>query len=475
MEPQAQLDALSPSVGSPGGNRDGADLGDLVQAQQQRRVEALSERPGAYLRRGSSTGKTRSAFEALRTQLSDWALARPVDGVELLALLGSGAIGPRTVLWLNEVQVFLQDQSAAASALRQLLSRDEPIVVIGTIWPAYFKDLTSPPGEGLPDANYQARELLTSAVTIEIPEAFAARDFDALHRMDSGDPRLEWAAAAASSDGKVIQTLAGGPELMRRYEHPADAGARYARAVVTAAMDIHGLGHLAPINAAMLSADAAAYLDPVQRAGAPPDWFSEGLMGATEPVHGISPLVGRHDDPGTGPADGYLLHDYLARYARFRRSALPVPAGVWDALAQMTASPADRTRLSRQAESRGLYRTAVALATPAAQAGDAAAMQILAARLDDAGHTDEAAHWRQRSAELGNVTAATTWAQRLREAGRKADAERILGPVANARGDVALVVLAGLLDETGDGPQAEELLGRAADAGDVGAARALAT
>ena len=85
---------------------------------------------------GSSTGKTRAAFEAVRQCLADWSLLRPLDAADLLDQLRGGAVGPQMVLWLNETQIFLRGQPDVAVALRRLLARDEPVVVIGRCGPS---------------------------------------------------------------------------------------------------------------------------------------------------------------------------------------------------------------------------------------------------------------------------------------------------------------------------------------------------
>src|SRR5262249_2077237 len=54
---------------------------------------------------GSSTGKTRACWQALqllRDQPEQWRLWHPVD--PQAALAGLPAVGPRTVVWLNEAQ-----------------------------------------------------------------------------------------------------------------------------------------------------------------------------------------------------------------------------------------------------------------------------------------------------------------------------------------------------------------------------------
>src|SRR4029077_4661221 len=87
---------------------------------------------------GSSTGKTRAAVEAARERLPGWSLLRPADAAGLMSQLHGVAVSPRTVLWLNETQIFLRDRPDVASALRDLLAGDDPVAVIGTMWPEFW-------------------------------------------------------------------------------------------------------------------------------------------------------------------------------------------------------------------------------------------------------------------------------------------------------------------------------------------------
>lgn len=59
------------------------------------------------MRGASCTGKTRTAFEAVRACLEDWQLVMPKNAEKLLALLDANSLNPRTVLWLDEAQNFL--------------------------------------------------------------------------------------------------------------------------------------------------------------------------------------------------------------------------------------------------------------------------------------------------------------------------------------------------------------------------------
>ncbi len=416
---------------------------------------------------GSSTGKTRAAFEAVRAWLPDWSLLSPVDAAELLAQLRSDGVTPRTVLWLNELQIFLRYQPDVAAALRQLLAGDEPVAVIGTIWPQFWKELTCLPADGEQDVNHQARELLQLADRVYVPDMFTGNDLAELRRVLATDRRLASAAEAAHSDGKVTQVLAGGPELVQRYQHPADAEDRFGKAVLSAAMDARRLGYESPIGTPFLEEAAPAYLDPPDRVGTPGDWFTTGLGHATGEVRGIAALTGHRDRPGVGPADGYVLHDYLDQYSRTARRGVLIPAAVWDALTAYASNPADRTRLAQEAQRRGLYRYAVELARPAAEAGESTAMQLLAVRLDEAGHGEEAEEWLRRAAEAGNPNAVQLLAKRLYEKGDAEGAETILRTAAASGDTSAILSIAGQLDQAGHGEEAQQLLVQAAGSGDT--------
>ena len=134
----------------------------------------------AVLVGGSSTGKTRACWEALhllRDQPGSWRLWHPIDPTRPAAALRDlPGIGPRTVVWLNEAQFYLEVAEGGlgervAAGLRELL-RDPgraPVLVLATLWPAVLGHPDRPPGGGRPHA--QARDLLAGH-DIAVPAAF---------------------------------------------------------------------------------------------------------------------------------------------------------------------------------------------------------------------------------------------------------------------------------------------------------------
>jgi hypothetical protein len=184
-------------------------LGAVVQA-------AAAGRSGiAVLVGGSSTGKTRACWEALqllRDQSEPWRLWHPIHPARPAAGLAElPGIGPRTVVWLNEAQFYLDPPDGApgeqvAAGLRELL-RDParaPVLVLATLWPQFWDTLTARP-PGAPDPHAQARELLVGH-DMTVPAAFTPAPLGQLTR--APDPRLALAAAEAL-DGRWSSSWPG--------------------------------------------------------------------------------------------------------------------------------------------------------------------------------------------------------------------------------------------------------------------------
>ncbi len=114
----------------------------------------------AVLVGGSSAGKTRACWKALqllRDRPEPWRLWHPIDPSRPDAVLHElVAVRPRTVVWLNEAQFYLDVPGNSlgeqvAAGLRELL-RDparRPVLVLATLWPSFWDELTARPDRGL--------------------------------------------------------------------------------------------------------------------------------------------------------------------------------------------------------------------------------------------------------------------------------------------------------------------------------------
>src|SRR5271169_4238245 len=208
-------------------------------------------------------------------------------------------IGPRTVVWLNEAQFYLDVADGGlgeqvAAGLRELL-RDParaPVLVLATLWPQFWDGLTARP-EGGADPHSNARELLAGH-DITVPAAFTAAQLQRLSQ--AGDARLAQAAAGAQ-DGQVIQFLAGAPELLARYRNSPPA----AKALISAAMDARRLGMGIGMPRAFLEAAAPGYLTNNQWDALDEDWLEQALAYAAVPAKGargpLTPIRPRPAQP----------------------------------------------------------------------------------------------------------------------------------------------------------------------------------
>ncbi|MFE4256128.1 tetratricopeptide repeat protein [Streptomyces sp. NPDC056910] len=419
---------------------------------------ASSEQTTLVLVRGEScTGKTRTAFEAVRTCLKDWRLVFPKNAKRLLALLDSDALAPRTVLWLNEAQNFLTgtDAEEAAAALHSRLEQAGPVVILCTLWPEYHRTLTATPDPGK-DSRPNARGLLSQAKKVDVPLAFNAKTLQNLrvHR-----DRSLVMAASTSTGGRITQTLAAGPQLVDHYEQAIGPDGPYGHAVITAAMDARRLGCTSPLPAALLEAAAHDYLTGEQRAAADPDtWFAHALEFARQKVMRVAAALEPVVDPdGMGALpDVYRLSDYLDQYALItRRSAFP-PDSFWTAVLDHLVSTADLSALAIAAHSRGRHRIAADLYRQAAE--DADALVALAKLRETVGDLKGAEELHQRAAQAGSSSALVELARLRAMAGDEETAERLYQQAAEAGASRYVTVVGGarVLELSGDTASEEQ-------------------
>ncbi len=451
---------------------------------------AVSASRLVVVRGGSSTGKTRAAYQAVADRLAGWQLDYPLDPGALAARLEAG-IPARTVLWLGELRQYADaDGGPAVLGLLADLLQGEGRLVITTMWPEQWATYTAaaragpgtanPAGtagrllERLPELTGRdpARINPTRGGVIDVPDRFAPADLQAAARAD--DPLLAKAAAAAASAGdagQVTQYLAGVPDLLDRSAGPG--GNPYGQAVITAAIDAARLGHTNPLPAALIQQAAVGYPTRPQRTTDIASWRDAALAWAAEELRGaVRALEPIPPGSGTGVA-GYQVADYLDQHGRRTRKDQLGPSSLWDALVAHAASARDLTRLGQAARGRGLYRHAAALWTTAASLGSADAASELITLLCrvSTGDTTRAVHWAVGHASLDDPWDVAALQRALREAGA-GDAVTVLA--ARAAGQASLdaprdvAALLGELREGGAGDAVTVLAARAANAGMFG-------
>ena len=388
----------------------------------------------AVLVGGSSTGKTRACWEALdllRNQDPPWWLWHPINPSRPdAALVELPGIGPRTVVWLNEAQFYLDPTEAGlgervAAGLRELL-RDPgraPVLVLATMWPGFWDALTARPDDG-DDRHAQARELLAGH-GITVPGVFTPAQMGQL--AETADVRMVLAARSAP-DGKAIQFLAGARELLARYRNASPAVV----ALIHAAMDARRLGMGAGLPHAFLEAAAPGYLSDAEWDGLGEDWLEQALAytavpckGARGPLSRIRSRPARYaarshaGQPGSMAAAAgplYRLADYLDQHGRARRASEIPPPEFWTAAAAH-ATPSDQAVLGAAAHARGLYRDAAQLFKNAATSGDRRACRYLSEPPDCLRVSHHPARWAATYANLDDPHVVVRLVKKLREAG----------------------------------------------------------
>ncbi|AXG82234.1 hypothetical protein DVK44_36180 [Streptomyces paludis] len=349
----------------------------------------------------SSTGKTRALWEATRKLPDGWRLWHPLAPTRPDAVLaGLADVAPRTVVWLNETQHYLETDplgEQVAAGLRELL-RDPargPVLVLATLWPEHWDTLTT---RTTPDRHIQAQELLYGH-RINVPDAFTPAELAVLKGTDGGDPRLVEAAERAQ-DAQVTQYLAGVPVLMDRYR----SARGITLALIHAAMDARRLGAGPHIPLAWLHAAAPGYLNDTESNATSDDWLPEALGYVTQECRGIPGILNpvkttttRNQRPApttTGPAAGrpvqgpqYQLADYLDQYGRHDRADTIPPIDFWTSAATH-AHPTDQAALGDAAHNRGLYRDAAQLHKNATTHGNPQAAAALVNHLHALHPTD---------------------------------------------------------------------------------------
>ncbi|MGY4907727.1 transcriptional regulator [Streptomyces sp. 900116325] len=407
----------------------------------------------AVLVGGSSTGKTRACWEAVQPLAQrGWTLWHPFEPTRADAAAADlKHVGPRTVVWLNEAQHYLDPDGGGepiGAALHGLLTDTGrgPVLILGTLWPEYASAYCALPDRRATggDPYARVRELLAGR-RIALPDRFDPAARTAAEVLaTAGDENLAL-ALEHTSDGRVTQFLAGAPELMHRYE----AGTLPARALLHAAMDAARLGAGVHLPRQFLEHATTGYLTDDEYDALDNDWLKQAFAETGNPVHGdLAPLRrvrarAAHPAPGGVPSatvpavPSYRLADYLDQHGRHRRRTACPPASFWEAAHDHLAQPDPDVLL------------------PLARAAESRHRLFWAQRL------------RVRAADSGSMAALRLFADRREQAGDAAGAEDILSRIARA-GDVgALVRLAALREQAGDGEAADAYYQQAARAGDT--------
>ncbi|MEU7060710.1 tetratricopeptide repeat protein [Streptomyces sp. NPDC046197] len=429
------------------------------------------------IRGDSCTGKTRSAFEAIREVVPDWDLSNFGTAESLRASLDIDGIKPRTVLWLDSGHRYLYGavgESIAAALLERLDKSRGPVFTLITLWREHDHTLTSDPLPGQEDTHLQARLLLTRAHRIIVPPDFNG-EMHAIREASATDASL--AQALGVGTPAITQNLAAGPALLDHYNNPAGVEGIHGRALIIAAVDARRLGVNGPLPIEFLRAAAPGYLTGSQRAEADPEnWLTAALAYAELRVKRVVSALHRLPSiNGMGPRPGVVgLADYLEQHESSVRRFVCPPATFWTAAVEHFPAT-DLQRLGRAAAARGRFRHAASLYHAVADSGDTTALTLVGQIRETVGATVEAERAYKRAADDGHAVAMIRLGLLYEKAGELGSAESWYVRAAEAGNPGAIMRLAQLREKQGELAEAELLYMRAAEKGHVRAMLRLAS
>jgi hypothetical protein len=367
------------------------------------------------LRGGSSTGKTRSAYQAVTEgPLASWRLERPLTPADLICLL-EDEIAPHTVLWLQELRHFTDadDAPEALARLDRFLPRSQQVIVLTATWQehwsAYTRDDPKPPGSRdpyvavrallarLPDLTHPGKVDPSLGGVIAVPACFT--DLELARASMLADPALAEAVEAselAGDPGHLAQYLAGAPDLLRHWQ---DQGADpYGRALITAAMDLARLGGDPKCPPDFLREAVVGYLDDDLRTRPIDEWIDTAYGYASAPLRGaIRCLMPVPPERGTGIAS-YELADYLDQHSRRVRGTAVPPVSFWDAATRLPVS--SQATFADAAQARGLLRAAAQLFKNAVSTDPHSAANLIMLMRDVDPDVERPGDWVARRAPL---------------------------------------------------------------------------
>lgn len=146
------------------------------------------------------SGKTRAAFEAVRSGAAGRTLVVPRSPGGLLAVVDHAFPLRRSVLWLDRLDEFLGDDGPDRAALHRILAADpRQLLVVATLDSASLRPS--------PSRAHRLSMLMLRATIVRLPAHWSPAEL--LRARDGGDPRLLAAIELAERAGTPGAVLAG--------------------------------------------------------------------------------------------------------------------------------------------------------------------------------------------------------------------------------------------------------------------------
>lgn len=342
----SELVALPPYIGR---SKDGA-LRDL-----------LTRSAFVLLIGDSATGKTRTAYEAVRAVLPDHTLVAPQDRDAVSAAIEIAASLPRCVLWLDDMYRLAGPEGlTSADAARLIDDPDERHhrVILATITVSDLAKFT----DRRDDANRRVNQaVLAQAHRIGLDRMFDKEELSRTRRL-AGDPRI--ADALRHPEYGVPEYLAAGPELFDLWQAEILGGGPHARgaALISAAIDCRRAQLYRPLSRDLIERLHGDYLSRMGRIGERVESLEAAWAWATRAGSVQAPLTVVDPDRPT-----YEVFSYLVDEAERRATPADNVPGPTLVAALREADATEAMRIGQVARNYGNLRIALQAFTQAVE------------------------------------------------------------------------------------------------------------
>ncbi|WP_190243044.1 tetratricopeptide repeat protein [Arthrobacter globiformis] len=406
--------------------------------------KALARLEPVLILGSSMAGKTRMAAELVQELFPGKRVFIPDPPDGLANVMNAGDMPEQHVVWLDDLERYLQDSKNAKARWIEGLQKSGNIVV-ATMRSSLFEGFM--PNNDQPRTQWETLQCFTRVHLTD--ETVESQRLASLSR----NPELRRGILNYG-----LGTYLGGGFLAVERLDAGRSTNPVGRAFVLAAIDWQrsGIGDAIPeaVARALVSTYAASSKSrpSAEELDAGLKWSTAKTVGG-----GLFSLLELTQDGSLRPFD-YLV-DHVAS------SGVPVTSQVWRAAVKSDVPPGQLTSAGINAQFAGHDDIAAAFFERAARLGDSNAMVNYAISLERQDQIGEAKVWDTKAAEAGNPRGVTGLAVKLLREGKTEDAEKLLQQAAGAGEGSAMTNLGYILIGRGETAEGIAWHKRAAEAG----------
>lgn len=372
----------------------------------------------------STAGKTRAAWNAVRTELASSRLFAPAVGADVGDLPHLVSSDTGAVVWLDDLDKHLNADTGFDTALIHELRQAKAIVVATMRTVAYDRyrqgtdtSETVDPGEQV--AIEVGRQILRGVSPVRLERLWSKDELDRATDLaeQSGDEILPDAVQRqrATSEHGVAEYLAAAPELADLWHSQRDGvgtegGHPLGYRLVAAAVDLARMG-LESLSEDLLRTAVGHYSLPVAQR---PEAFEQALEWATTVRYGASAML------VPVPAGCWRPFDYLVDI-----TDSPLPAALWDTALEYSSNAHEQFAIGWSAYHSGWHDVARTAWMASLINGNVDAIVSLGLLCREQGSVEQAEYWLETAADVGHPGGIINLGVLYDEQGRDDDAEQL--------------------------------------------------